>query len=288
MATIREINDKIEEGKSLKMVTQAFTDIASTKLKRIRAKVEKNRIFFDDLTNIYKLVNQLAAAGRVKAKVKNGKTITILITSNYRFYGKITNDLINFYLAKTGNINVDRIIVGKTAKSYLDAIHFAKPYNLQIFKDDLPDGAELKILTDIIKDYSQVLVFHSEFKSVIIQVPVIKDVTQSVSEINVKDKSELKTLKVTLNYILEPQIKTILEFFDAQIKNLLLDQTFLESELARTGSRLMTMDNAQNEANNYLKSEKYELSAAKKSVLNAKILETFTSLQIARKEANSV
>lgn len=284
MATVREINEKIAEGKSLKMVTQAFTDIASTKLKRIRSRVEKNRIFFDDLTQIYRLVNQLAAQQHVYSRPKNGKIATILISSNYRFYGKITNDLISFFLKKTLNHkNLDKIVIGKTAESYLKAVNYNQPYELIILKDDFPNFQELKYLTDQIKDYTQVLVFYSQFKSVLVQEPFIKDITQLVREIHVEDKKELEKLKLTLNYILEPEIKIILDFFDAQIKNLLLEEAFLESELARTGSRLITMDNAQNEANNYLKDEKRALFSAKRTILNERILEAFAALNVARK-----
>lgn len=283
MATTAEIKEKIEEGKSLKLITQAFTDISSTKLKRIRARVEKNRSFFDDLTQVYRLVNQLSLQQGLRPKLKNNKVITILISSNFRFYGKITNDLIGYYLNTTATQNVDRLIIGKTAQSYFQAVKFAKPYQTLTLTNDFPNSQELKQMTDIIKNYQQVLVYYSEFKSVLVQIPFVRDITQSVTDIHTNEKSELKRLKLSLHYILEPEIQIMVDFFDAQIKNLLLEQAFLESELARTGSRLITMDNAQNEANNYLKSQKIALFSAQRSILNARILETFSALNIARK-----
>ncbi len=79
---------------------------------------------------------------------------------------------------------------------------------------------------------------------------------------------------------MEPEIKTIAEFFDNQIKILILESTFLESELARTASRLITMDSAQNEAEKFLSNQELSLLTAQRSIQNARILETIAAMNI--------
>ena len=44
--TIKEIDQYLEEGNSLKQIAQAYSEIANQKLKRIRSEVERNSVFF--------------------------------------------------------------------------------------------------------------------------------------------------------------------------------------------------------------------------------------------------
>jgi len=73
-------------------------------------------------------------------------------------------------------------------------------------------------------------------------------------------------------------VPKILNFFDAQLKQVLIEQTFLETELARTSSKLISMDNAQNNADEFLEKQRIFLSQAKRSLQNTRILETITSM----------
>ena len=59
--TIREIDQLIEEVNSLKVLTQAFGEIASIKLTRIRSQVERNRLFFAEIAQIFKIVKNYGA-----------------------------------------------------------------------------------------------------------------------------------------------------------------------------------------------------------------------------------
>ena len=47
--TIKEIEENLEEGESLKAMAQAFSEIANLKIKRIRNAVERNRLFYDEI-----------------------------------------------------------------------------------------------------------------------------------------------------------------------------------------------------------------------------------------------
>jgi len=99
-----------------------------------------------------------------------------------------------------------------------------------------------------------------------------------VKGINIKSE-ETKSLVAQYNsFIIEPEIKIMADFFDNQIKVLLLEATFLEAELARTASRLVSMDSAQNEAEKYLTVQELALLNAQRSIQNARILETIAAM----------
>lgn len=276
--TTKQIKELIEQAQSLQQITQAFTQISSSKLKRIRVGVERNRQFFKDLTNIYGLINIIRKKRKLPMPAKNGKTLSIMLTSNERFYGHVTSDLIEFYLVQISKIRADKIVIGRSGVEALKSINYAMTYTPFIMKTDFPDNGEFVKLSEVVNQYSKVLVFHSQFESVLVQKPVISDITQSEQEVSDRTSISKELIDQYNNYIVEPEIKTIAEFFDNQIKILILESTFLESELARTASRLITMDSAQNEAEKFLSNQELSLLTAQRSIQNARILETIAAM----------
>lgn len=276
--TTKQIKELIEQAQSLKQITQAFTQISSSKLKRIRVGVERNREFFRELTNIYGLINIIRKKRKLPLPVKNGKTLSIMLTSNERFYGHVTSDLIEFFLVQISKINADKIVIGRSGNDTLKSMGYALSYTPMILKTDFPDNEEFVKLSEIVSQYSKVLVFHSQFESVLVQKPVISDITQSEQDVSDKTSMSKELIEQYNNFIVEPEIKTIAEFFDNQIKVLILESTFLESELARTASRLITMDSAQNEAEKFLSTQELAFLNAQRSIQNARILETIAAM----------
>lgn len=283
--SLQQIKQRVEEGESLQLITRVFTEIASAKLKRIRKGIEQNRSFFYDLTNMYSLVNMLSLKQGAKIKPINPRTAVILISSNYRFYGRVTNPLIEYFVQQTAGKDLDRLVIGKTAHSSLETMQYKLPYKQFVFKKDIPDIAEVMDLTSQVKDHAKVIVFHSQMKSVLIQVPVAKEITQSIDpHIYEKGTIGASNLLNQFDYILEPDLGLMLQFFDAQIKGLLLEHAFLEAELARTASRVISMDTAQNGAKDYLTKVKNELKTERKNITNARIIETISVLNMSRKK----
>ncbi len=280
--TTKEITGLIDEAQSLKQITQVFTQIASSKLKKIRAGVERNREFFADLSNLFALVNVIATWRKIPLPPKNGKTLTILLSSNERFYGKISSELLEFFIVQTSKIRADKIVIGRSALESLKSMNYALSVTPIILKSDYPSNAELLNLSNIVKQYSKVLIFHPKFESVLTQVPTISDITLSQEEMNAKSRETTQLATQYNSYIVEPEIQIMAEFFDDQIKTLLLSTTFLEAELARTASRLISMDRAQSEAEKYLIGKQTLLFNARRSIANGRILEMVAGMSASR------
>lgn len=273
--TIKEIEQILEEGDSLKQIAQAYSEIANLKIKRIRVEVERNRLFFQEISKVYGLVKRLAIKRRVIV-AKPKKMISIIITSNYRFYGKINSDLIDYFTLNTKNLDTDRIILGKAAVDHFKSHPVFPNASTVMLKGDQPNAAELIQLVNLIKDYSQVLVFFSKLKSLLVQEPTAVDIT-ATSAIN-DGLSPEEEKKMDMSFIFEPELSKTLNFFDSQILTLLLEETFLESELARTASRFISMDQAESEANKFI-TEYIKLKAyAKRNVVNNQLLENFAAI----------
>lgn len=283
--TIKQIEESLEEGESLKAITQAYSEIANLKIKRIRAEVERNRLFFAEISKIYGVVKAFALKKKV-ALQKPKNRLGILLTSNYRFYGNINSSLINYFLGLTRELaDVDKIVLGKGGIEYFRASKLLPTYKEILLKDDMPSGQELIDLANLCKDYNQVLVFHSRFKSLLTQQATFTDITatslyllESVKVYDAKHNNDL------MHFIFEPELDQILHFFDSQITTSLLESTFLESELSRTASRFISMDTAETEANKFIKNYQTLKAYVKRNLDNNTILENFASMVTVRRE----
>lgn len=276
--TIRDINQVMEEGISLKQIAQAYGEIASLKIRKIRSEVERNRSFFSEISTVYKIVKQ--AAAKKKADTKPKKTISILLTSNYRFFGNIDSEVIRLFLINTAKIATDRLVIGKTGQEYLKAMRYFNTCQPIKLKDDLPAKNELNSLSLEIKDYSQVLVFYPQLATLLIQKPVMADITQSQESLFDKQADT----EISGPYVIfEPEIAKMVRFFDSQIILLLLEQTFFEAELARTASRLISMDQAQQDANNFIKQQTILKAHLLREIQNIKLLENLAAVKAVRK-----
>ncbi|MBI2600941.1 F0F1 ATP synthase subunit gamma [Candidatus Daviesbacteria bacterium] len=279
--TIQQIDQIIQDGEVLKVLSDTFGEIALLKIRKIRAGVERNRSFFGEIIEVYRQVKKEASKRGIKLQ-KTKDTISILLASNYRFYGGITNRLLEFFTIYTTKTKTDRLIIGKTAIDQLKFMRYASSYSSRVFKTDMPTDAELLSLVEGVKGYKKILVFYPQLKSLLVQNPTVIDITQS----HQNESQSAEGASIT-SFIFEPEIKKTLEFFDSQLTTLLLEQLFLESELARTGSRLISMDQAQVDANAYIKEKKRFKARIIRTLNNNRNIEQATSLAALKRERYS-
>jgi len=278
--TIRDLTEEILTTQTLKDIAQSYTEISSIRLRKIRKQTEGSRRFFQDLSNIFALLRYFAKIKSARGGPKNqtsgnGKTVVILITSNFRFYGKVSNDASKLFMKYTQDHPSQQIVIGKLGIDFLKSQHYSLSYSALTFKTDMPSHTEMMELVKLIQNYGRVLVVSSEFKTILNQKATIKDLTQTQKEASATDQLKRKDY----TFILEPEIHKMIEFFDSQIKNVLLSATFLETELARVASRLITMDQAQTNAKDILKKQSQQLIFAKRALFNKKTLETWAALR---------
>ncbi len=277
MPNLKEAALALEEDLNLKMIAQAYTEISALKLKRIRNGIEQNRSFFDTISKVYNLVKYAAVKKNLNLPKKPHNILSLVLTSNHKFYGEIENKLLRFFTVNTSKITTDRIVIGKIGRDFLKGINYSAPFKSVIFQKDIPTDIELKNLVEILNTYNHVLIFYPKFKNMIKQEPTIIDISQAINQQELeKINSELK------NFIFEPEINQILNFFNAQMTTLILETAILESELARTATRMLSMDQAQQNAEAIIKNQRKILSSAKRSIDNLRLLETisaFKSLQ---------
>lgn len=270
---IRDLRQEVTQTQSIKLITQAIGDIATAEIKERRKSAELNIKYFQEILALYKIVKQLAAhtkSFQALQRQKNGKEILILITSNYKFSGDLDTELVNFYLRHSAGSRADRIVVGASGQEMIEVKAKNIPHTFVKFNKDYPTIDELENLVKRVYVYSKILVYHSRFVTLLNQDPTITDI--SASELANQSSPVEK-----VSYILEPEIEKMIVFFEDQMLFILLQAIFLESEISRTASRMVSMNQAEQAAEKFLDKKERALFQAKKQKANMKIVESFAS-----------
>ena len=253
MHDLGEIENELNIANNVASLSLAYEEIAVMKMQRIRDEVLNNRAYVEKLYDVFKDVSiQYYIAHNRKRKdldqdlanystlAKNGKTLFVLLTPNTKLSGNLTNlvaiDFVDKYKAKKRK--PDCLIVGKLGKMLLNKYMRVDTATFKFY--ELPSGKNMKLLieiTQILRQYSRVVVFYGKFKNLLNRASDITDIS------GLPEQSEVEEGKKTY-YIFEPDVKSVLNFFESQIFGVIFKQKIAESKLGTLGSRISAMEAA--------------------------------------------
>ncbi len=276
MPTALKLKQDLAITTALELITESLGEVAAIQYKGTHERIAHNAFFFQEIARVYHDIKLVAAkrniAGKQKAQSpKTNQTVSVLLTSNYQFYGNLDKQLSLYFIANTAKYPTDLAVVGSTGKNYLEGIGFGKKYEAFSFHTDIPTQVEINQLLDKIKPYSRILIYHSRFTTILDQEATITELSSAESETEARVKE--------IDFILEPELEKMLEFFETQILASRLDSIFLQAQLSRTTARMVGMDEAQLNAGKEIDNEKSELTREKKRLQNLRILETYTMVK---------
>lgn len=280
MALLENLLLEMSDLKTLQSVTAAYSDISALKIQSLRKAFEQNSIFYEQISQLYHSVRVSAVMNKyMKGKNKKSptfrpKTLHVAVTSNHRFYGTINRDIMDRFISESKSIDHDRLVVGLTGKDYLTGMTNISRYNIIIFQNDSPPKAERDAFLNICRTYDRVFLYYPKF---------INMMTQTVDKIDIAyAPTDVSAQKRHIQFIYEPELPKILDFFEYQIRTLLFNRVILETELSRTATRLVSMDAAQRQATDLIKKTNSATIKAKQGLINRRLLETFS--RVVRKE----
>lgn len=269
MSIIDDIKDDITDMETMHLIATSFTDTAAMRIRGIRLAFETNQEFYIELSHVYHLVKVVAIKqGIVPEKPPGAKTVTVAFTANQHFYGNIHRRIMDTVLAKQKKDHSDLFVVGKTGREYLQVSGKNDGYGFMQFQKDNPTNDEVEVFLEKIKQYTTILVYYPHFVSL---------VRQEVGMIDIAEVLEVgtETAKEETYVLFEPEVGQILEFFERQIRRVLLSRVVLESDLARTAARMVSMNEAAERADELMKEKHSEYLKVMRSLINRQLLDTF-------------
>ncbi|HHI87678.1 MAG TPA: ATP synthase F1 subunit gamma [Candidatus Cloacimonetes bacterium] len=279
MASLKELKERIESVISTRQVTSAMKMVSAAKLQKAQQRILRARPYSDELNsflcslatrNMRQLHPLLAEVD--KDAVKN--IGLIIVTADKGLCGAFNMNIIRKaedYLEHHHNKNIELICVGKKCKNYFEHTkeHIEATYIDLFNKLEFHHSRDImELVTDKFAErkYDKVLIVYNEFKSVIQQNIVLKQLLPIVG-------LEIKEDDILAPYLFEPAPEKLL---DDLIKNHLdvqIWRVLLESSCAEQGARMAAMDAATDSADEMIKELTLEYHHMRQSKITTEIIE---------------
>lgn len=237
---------------TLKVLAESYEEISVIRMQRVRNSVLTTRDFLSSLAEVFRDVKssyqkEIERHQKDKNKkdhflaspAKNGKTVSVLLSSNNRLYGDIVSRVFDLFSESIKNQQTDIVIVGKVGKLLFDEKNTGRTYTYFEIPDQNPKLEDLKSVLSFVVPYKKIVVYYGQFANMINQVPVSTEVSGAES---LEIKEDLDAPKI--QFFFEPSLETILGFFENQVFTSLLKQVVDESELSRLAARIKSMEDS--------------------------------------------
>lgn len=249
----RHLIGEIDLLNTLKLITQAYQQISVTYMQKIRGSVLSTRefstmlraVFFEVKSSYRKEIQALQRKKKIHTLTqlstlsKNKKTISVFVAAHTKLYGDIILKVFKIFVEYVKNGNSDIMIIGRLGQELYEHYGVKKPYTYFEIPDINLKMVDLRpIMYHLIK-YQTINVFYGKFENIMVQQPTMTNITGD----QLLAKYEIS--QVERQYLFEPSLEQVLNFFETQIVTSLLKQSVHESELAKAAARIKAMEEAQ-------------------------------------------
>ncbi len=271
MKSLKNIKDDLDYLQGFLNMVESYEEIAALRTRKVKKSILERGEFMKGLNETFAYISYAyriyreSLKGKEKGKVlnTNGKTVYVLLSSNTGMYGDIIVNTFEKFKKDALNSDADIFIVGRVGQRMYENLGTKKEYTYFEMMENGIDEPAIKKLIEKATEYSNIIVYHSSFKSVLSQVATKTEVP-----------SELKKIESNLRsygdrFLFEPSIEDVAEHFEKQIESLIFEQAVFESCLSKFASRMISMDIASESINDKIRLTDIEMKKAKHRDLNS-------------------
>ena len=239
MKNIKKIKTEIRDTSQFKSIVEVYEEISAMKMRNIREGIVDSREFLERLAYLSNEVGSDLAS-----VVGTGGSATVYLSASSGMYGELPEKVFNAFLSHIEKNKTTVFIFGKQVRAYVEKY---RP-NLKFNYYDLDDRKSIEeLLAESLKslvDFSVITVFYGKFHNLINQdAASVSIMGDFFKEFNTNtDKKDV--LERQFKYIYEPSVLEVSNKFATEIKTSVLEGMIKENNLAKTGSRLMHLDQA--------------------------------------------
>lgn len=266
MPQLEKLQKEIKDEETLHELASALTEVSTAKVGLLKKDFEENKGFYEEVSDLYRLVKFSAHLSESASK----GVLSVAITTNGRFYGVINLEVMRRFVVETQKQETDRLVIGKIGAMHLQSIKFKAPFKTMVFETDVPKMADLEEFLELAQPYQKIFLYYPQFKTIYTQTPAVTDIAYSPTpEVRSAVEEELQ-------FIFEPELPKIVGFFETQIRAILLNRVLLEVGLSVTASRLQAMSRAKEHAQETLVKKRQQLTKERRSLINARLLDSLS------------
>lgn len=236
MATVQEIKKKLKIASLMERISSAYQEISRQEMNKIREMTLKNREFIEELLQVYAEAKEVflmeAKEEGEKILLPPKKRVVVFLSANARFYGGLVLEVWRKVLEYLTKNEADLVVVGEIGKYLSEQIKFQNQIYYFSLDDENPKEKEIREISNFLKDYSEIKIFHGKFKSILFQEVVFTDISGRISQ---------ERKKEFYGYLFEPSPQAVLDFFKTELISAFFSQAFLEHRLSRHATRMVQM-----------------------------------------------
>ncbi|MGE9516002.1 MAG: ATP synthase F1 subunit gamma [Solitalea-like symbiont of Tyrophagus putrescentiae] len=276
MANLKDLKGRIGSIKNTQQITKAVKMIAANKLKQSQRSLLNIKHYKDELLNLKNELSFKINTQKEDFSLQTDKPkLLIVISSNRGLAGGFNNNIIRESIkfiknAEASNLKPDIVTIGSKARDFFNKSHISILNDYSNIFDNLNFNNFKDRILPIINTnkYSEIIVIYNKFKSAALQ---IVD-TQNIYPLDYNNTSGDFVTNST-DYILEPSKDTIMDNLDSSIILTLLYHAIISSFTSEQAARMITMDQATENANNLLSDLTLEYNQIRQSIITNEILE---------------
>lgn len=276
MANLKELRRRIKSVSSTARVTKAMQMIAAAKMRRAQQKVVDGRPYSEKIHSILSHLNLVNYNDEdfelsIHENLTGSKELCLMITPDRGLCGALVSNITRVALSDSGNSKEDVVFItiGKKASSLI--VRLGKDLKAQFGVSDMPEIQETLAVSKLVMDelktgqYRSVSMIYSEFITTAIQKPVKK----KLIPVEISEDEE----QIPLDYIFEPDIEKLLNTLIPRYIEMEIYHGVLEATASEHSARMVSMQNATDNANELLDDLTLELNKARQQVITSELLD---------------
>jgi len=274
MADVAELKEDLREVNTIHTLSGVMRDIAASRMEELRDQFQRNRMYYDEVRGLFALVRRLMSARYdMSTETKTGRSLAIAVTSNARFYGGLNKNVIDHFIDNFDDSD-DHIVIGNTGNQIVARTSYFEDCDYMHFPDDEPAHKDMWQLVEQMRAYDTVYVYYPRYKNPFQQVPDVVDVNAT---------PDTSTERRVEEFIVEPNLPLLHDFFLTQIKWMIFERVLLETDLSRTAARLMKMHTAEETSEGMIDDLNDSIRRTRRQAQDVQLFESIIGVQQWRK-----
>jgi len=283
MASLKEVRNRIVSVNSTKQITAAMKMVSAAKLRRAQDAIIRMRPYAEKLQAILSNVSASLDSneGKFSAQREVKNVLFVAVVSNRGLAGAFNTQVFRLIrkAAAEAEAKGQKVTVLPIGKKAMDAYRRTPYFNTALPTDlaKLYDGLSFDKVAPVAElimerfadgTYDKVVIVYNKFKNAAMQMvtaegylPVLPAATDGTTKAS------------NVDYIMEPDRKTIVEEIIPKSLKIQLYKALLDSNAAEHGARMTAMHKATDNADSLLKDLKLSYNKARQASITNEILE---------------
>ena len=298
MAAGKEIKSRIKTVKNTGKITKAMELISTVKMKKAQENVLQLRSFAMAALSILKTISSDENIFKKYTIAPNTQKELIVVIASQKGlcggYNVNTFKKVMEYLHREGGgyaRDNDFVVIGKRARDFILRMN---QHMIADYSDEIKDPTTISEARSVVRflldawnsgKYSKISIVYNHYVSAISQLPVVKpifpfqekEITDFLNRIS-GDETQ-KDSHENIDFIIEPNPETILDYVVPMILDAMVYETILEARASEHAARMVAMKNAKDAASKKAGALTLIYNKARQSAITTEITEIVSGVE---------